>query len=478
MKILLVGQSPLPIKEEGGNRVNAPGVRAWHFAKALTEAGHEVRLVAVQTEIRPLIEPRLIAPRLILHPILGAEITQDNLLARLEAEFKPDALVAASVWPSYLVALFGSADLPFWADLFGSPLAEGQAKAALYANDSLIEPFARFETTVLARADVVSGVSSYQEYALVGGLAGQGRLNRHTYGYRLAYTIPAALDERVLAHDQTVLRAKIVPENAFVVLWSGGYNTWTDVDTLFAGLESAMLQTPRLHFVSTGGALPPHDSLTYPHFQSLVETSAYRDRYHLLGWLPYEVLQNYYYESDLGIILDKWSYEGVLGSRTRLLDWLKYGLPAAVTLSAELTRKLGQAGLAFPFPHGDGPMLGKLLLELANNPAKLKEAGQRGKDYVLRNFNYMTACAPLRAWAENPRRAPDAGQPRPFTLANSNQELEKQLAIYKSQLEAKNSQIAALETWAHEMEATIKQQENGPRTSFNNLLVKIKRGPK
>ncbi|MEI6043473.1 MAG: glycosyltransferase, partial [Chloroflexota bacterium] len=414
MRILLLGQSPLPV--EGGNQINAPGVRAWHFGRALAQAGHRVRLVAIQTKTGKVDEPHEVAPGLVLQPATETEITAQGLLTRLEAEFEPDGLIGASVWPSYLLALFGSTEKPLWGDLFGSPLAEGQAKAALYGDDRLIEPFARFEATVLERADAVSGVSRYQEYALVGALAAHGRLNRYTYGRPLAYNIPAALDDELLPHDCTVIRGTVVPEDAFVVLWSGGYNTWTDVETLFAGLEGAMSQNPRLHFVSTGGALPPHDSLTYPHLQTLIENSPYRERYHLLGWLPYEGLQNYYYESDLGIILDKWSYEGVLGSRTRLLDWLKYGLPAAITLTAELTQELAQVNLAFPFPHGDGPALTRLLSELATNPAKLQSARERASDYAMQNFHYLKTCAPLLAWAEAPRRASDAGQTRPLTL--------------------------------------------------------------
>ncbi len=470
MKILLLGQAPLPI--EGGKQINAPGVRAWHFAQALAEAGHTIRLVAVQTGTITSPPAQEISPKITFQVCHEIEITQQNLLIKLDEEFQPDAVIGASVWPSYLLALFGPPEKPFWGDLFGSPLAEGQAKAALYQDNSLIEPFARFEATVLARCDAVSGVSSYQENALVGALAVQGRLNYQTYGYRFAYTIPAALDAEILPHDQIVIRGSLVPENAFVVLWSGGYNTWTDVGTLFAGLEGAMAQNSDLHFVSTGGALPPHDSLTYPHFQSLIENSLHKDRYHLLGWLPYEGLQNYYYESNLGIILDKWSYEGILGSRTRLLDWLKYELPAALTLSAELTRKLGAAKLAFPFPHEDAPKLSQLLLELSRNPARLKEASTRGRDYVLRNFHYNVACAPLTAWADNPRRAPDAGQNRPILLSGSNLETEKQLASYKSQLEAKNAQITALEKWAGNMEIALKQHNNSLLGKAINKLRK------
>lgn len=472
-RILLLGQSPLPI--EGGNKVNAPGVRAWHFARALAEVGHSVRLLAIQGGIGEVKgEKREVGPNIVLQSATEVEITQGELIAQIEAEFAPDALVGASVWPSYLAALFGSAEKPLWGDLFGSPLAEGQAKAALYNDNSLIEPFARFEAAVLNRADALSGVSGYQEKALVGALAAQGRLNKYTYGYHLAYSIPAALDEEILPHDQKLLRGTVVPEDAFVVLWSGGYNTWTDIDTLFAGLEGALALNPKIHFVSTGGALPPHDSLTYPRLQSLIESSPYRERYHLLGWLPYEGLQNYYYESDLGIILDKWSYEGMLGSRTRLLDWLKYGLPAAVTLTAELTEELAQAGLAFPFPHGNGSALAALLTDLSTKPEKLKAACEQASQYAMNTFSYRKVCVPLVEWAATPRRAPDAGKPRLFALSGGGQETEKQLVFYKSQVEAKNAQIAELEKWAHEMEAQLKQNSRASR-ALSQILGKLKR---
>ena len=45
------------------------------------------------------------------------------------------------------------------------------------------------------------------------------------------------------------------------MLWSGGYNLWTDVDTLFRGLEAAMARNPKVHFLSTGGAIDGTDTL-------------------------------------------------------------------------------------------------------------------------------------------------------------------------------------------------------------------------
>ena len=473
----MVGQAPLPPElTDQSARLSAPGIRAWHFARALHEAGHTIALVSVtsgvSTEAVTLGElARELAPGLTLYSLSEINITNQNALGQLVTEFQPDAVVGASVWPSYLAALFVPPALPFWGDLFGSPLAEGQAKAVVIGDDSVLEPFARFEATVLSRADRVSAVSSYQAYATVGALATHGRLNRATDGYPLVYTVPATLDPVVLPPAATTfLRGKVVPDEVFVVLWSGGFNTWTDVDTLFAGLDGAMASCPQLHFVSTGGSLPPHDSQTYPHFQTLVAGSAYQDRYHLLGWQPYEGLHNYYLESDLGIVLDRWSYEGVLGSRTRLLDWLLYGLPVALTVTAELTEELVAAELAFSFPHGDSKALAALLIRLAGQPATLRNKREAARQYVTDRFAYRVACQPVVEWAERPCSAPDAGQPRPSFANGSNPVLERRLADYEAQIVAKNAQIVALEKWAGEMEQRLKETHKGWKGFLQRLF--------
>jgi len=44
-------------------------------------------------------------------------------------------------------------------------------------------------------------------------------------------------------------RGEKVPNDAFAVLWSGGFNTWADPDTLASGLILAMGREPRIHFV-------------------------------------------------------------------------------------------------------------------------------------------------------------------------------------------------------------------------------------
>jgi glycosyltransferase involved in cell wall biosynthesis len=464
-KVLLIGQGKLPpeLSPDEAEKISAPSIRAWHWAKAISEAGHSVKLISIHpsTSGNPAKTINHQSSIINLQPVNESEITSGGL-QKICDEFAPDAIVGVSVWASYLAALYAPENIPLWGDLFGSPLAEGQAKAVVTGDDSVIEPFARFERAVLRRADKISTVSRYQDYATIGAVATHGRLNRHTDGYRFTSVIPATLDPTTLPPaSEKFLRGKVVPDDAFVVLWSGGFNTWTDIATLFEGLEKAMAQNRRLHFVSTGGALPPHDAQTYPRFENLVANSAYRERFHLLGWRPFAELHNYYLESDIGIILDRWSYEGLLGSRTRLLDWALYGLPAVVTVTAELTEELTRNGLAYSFPHGNALALAGLLARLANEPSLLQEAKTRTPDFVKSRYGYIIACKSLLDWLQNPHRAPDAGQELPALGTATDTALERQLTAYRAQIEAKNVQISELESWAHDLESRLQARNGG-----------------
>ena len=70
----------------------------------------------------------------------------------------------------------------------------------------------------------------------------------------------------------------------------------------------------------------------------------------------------------------------------------------------------------------------------------------------------MTRCD--LASAAKPERAPDAGQLKLPLAGAADTGLQKQLASLTSQVEQKNIQIAELEKWAHEMEASL-NNKNG-----------------
>ena len=167
-------------------------------------------------------------------------------------------------------------------------MAEKQGQAArTKCDDHLVEAW-RKESLVARRADKLSTVSRPQLHALLGEMASIGRLNRFTFHYHFAHHIPEACHPAFLVpidpKANPVLRGPVVPPDAFVILWSGGYNYWTDPKFLFDFIEGAMAADSRIHYVSTGGAIEGYNNETYNEFVKHVETSTHRDRYHLLGW--------------------------------------------------------------------------------------------------------------------------------------------------------------------------------------------------
>jgi hypothetical protein len=58
------------------------------------------------------------------------------------------------------------------------------------------------------------------------------------------------------------------------VLWCGGYNVWTDVDTLFQALNQAMEKDPRIHYVSAGEGVRLANNNSYERFLEMIASSA------------------------------------------------------------------------------------------------------------------------------------------------------------------------------------------------------------
>jgi glycosyltransferase involved in cell wall biosynthesis len=433
LRILLVSTGPMPF--DGFNRVYAMGVRTLHLLRLLLRRGHQVTLISIEALAGQTPSPFNqfeLPDRLFLNseqtrelqnwfpdtPLQGltyyslpAQRLQDHhLLAQISQEFSPESLIAIGSYAAFLATRV-NLTIPMWADLCGSYMTEGQAKAATYNDDTFLDHFLKMETVILGHFDFFSAVSDAQKFAMVGELGLSKRLNRLNYGQDLVWTIPISSDSAPAARPEStkkIIRGIQCPEDAFILLWSGGFNTWTDIDTLFKGMNLAMESHPELYMIITGGQIEGHDELTFPRFQALVETSAYKDRFIFAGWVESADLGAYYTESDLGIILDKWSYEGLLGSRSRVLEWAGYELPVISTVTSQLLQELDAAGLLFSFKHEDSQALAAELGKVIRNRSNLPAIGQHLRCFVQEHYEAERVFQPLLAWAETPRRAGDS----------------------------------------------------------------------
>jgi glycosyltransferase involved in cell wall biosynthesis len=139
----------------------------------------------------------------------------------------------------------------------------------------------------------------------------------------------------------------------------------------------------------------------------LVARSPYAARYHLLGWRPWQEIPGYYRLADIGVSIDALHYETILGTRTRLVEMLAYGLPAITSEGCELSYLLPvrQAGLNFAV--GDWSQLAAHLLRLANQPPELSALRAAGRRLVESDLSFATTTAAFRSWVAAPRVAPD-----------------------------------------------------------------------
>jgi glycosyltransferase involved in cell wall biosynthesis len=389
-----------------GQRMEAANYRTWQLVEPLLRDGHDVYLVAgrigadfVESSSPPVIDGRLTHVRWRFSQPFWIRGLQD-----LHDAFLPDCVVGIT----FLGALRATqlrTKAPLWLDIYGDQMAEMQAKAAVVRSDRGIATQLGFLRQVLRGGDAFSTCSGAQRHALLGQLAMVGRLNRATFGYEMAHVMPpgASLPER--CPDKGALRGAIVDPAATIALWCGGYNTWTDVDTLYRGLEMAMEADRRLHFVSVGGALAGCDS--YSRFEAMVAASPHRERFHLLGWRPASEVPAFYADADIGLTLDAACYEAELGTRTRLAEMMSFGLPIVTTLACELSYVIRDQRLGRTFAIGDWRQMAHHLNDLCQRQAHRLEIGRRARSYVGEALSLEQTTAPLRDWVQAPTRAPD-----------------------------------------------------------------------
>ena len=413
-KLLIIGMGPLFDKDI--TNFGGQCLRTWCLTQPLLQDGHAVRLVTL-----PINDPTadMSTAALVRRNCLDFEYQAfSNLdfhyihttLTDVARSFEPDAIVGINSIPAWVASQL-PLRVPLWADLFGYEMAEKQGQAAVTESDQYLADAWRREALIARRADKISTVSRPQLHALLGEMASIGRLNQYTFQYHFAHRIQTAYHPVFAAPPEPspypALRGKVVPRDAFVLLWSGGYNYWTNPQMLFEFLEQAIAGNPRIHYVSTGGAIGGYNTRTYDDFQALIDGSAFKNNYHLMGWVPAGELPGIYAESDLGLSVDEPNYETLFGARNRLNNMMAAGVPVLTTYGTEISQIIEEASCGLVAPPNDPDALAQAVLEIADKPIHLKDLAIKCREFALKTFAPEVVCEPLRTWANAPELSPD-----------------------------------------------------------------------
>lgn len=424
-RVLLLGYHPPQLMGEA--KIEAAHYRTWQFLQPLLDDGHQLCLCAgAEGEAPPTFAmPAAWQERLTYRYIPFGQKGWIATLQQAHDTFAPDCIVAVN-FSHCLYATRLQSDRPIWMDIYGDMLTIMQAAAFRAQSDRGLATMVGFMRQILQRGDIFSGCGRPQQHLTVGELAMTGRLNRHTFGYEFTRIIlpgsPPTADLLVTDGNgkEWLAQFSIQPDH-FVVLWCGGYNTWTDIDTLFAGLEQAMAANSHIHYLSVGANTYGGPDNVYDRFLHLIEKSPHRDRFHMLGWRPWSEMAAFYQSSDVGVNIDALHYETLYGTRTRLVEMIAAGLPVITSLGAELSYLLREAGVALTFAVGDAAGLGQQVLALSQDKSYRHQMAAAAATYATHDLSFYQTTAPLRQWVLHPTIAPDQ---RPKSFAETRKQWE------------------------------------------------------
>lgn len=407
-RVLVAGVGPIP--PDRPEKIYAPGLRLWGLADELEKHGHEVILAEAMFAGKSYgaapSTGELAGRNIQLHVVSLDPAAAAEEFRSIAAAKPLDAAISSTDVMNCALAL-AQLPCPIWTDLLGHPMAERQMLARIHGSDDGLASQWLMVLPALLASDRFSACSERQKAALLGELGAVGRLNQHTAGLQLVDVIPQVLIPPDTPAPQGLVRGRLVKEGEFAVLHSGGYNTWMDEETLFKGLELAMSRDVRVHFVSVGGAISGHNEKTYEVFQGRVARSRFKDRYHFEGWKTPGEVAGYYAECDAAVNVDHFSTEGLLGTRTRILEWAAAGLPIVASALSDLTEDLADRDLILTFGFGDAMGLSEKILSVARNREDSRARAERAKTFVEAEYGAAKVAECVLKWLENPLPSPD-----------------------------------------------------------------------
>ncbi len=396
-RILLVGNGPLP--QSDPESLGFPQLRCAQFLQALA-VEHEVGVILLQGAEQSLPQDLQCCA---IQP--GSSRWLEQAQAFRDG-FAPDVVVGGGPYDAARLASLLAGECPLWIDIPGDPFAEAQAKAGHSGESGHTREMLGAYGVALKRADAFSVVSSAQRHALQGQLGLLGRLEVAPMDHEWLHVLPVGYDFGPL--PQQPPRAS--PAAELVVALCGGYNTWTDGESLLQGLLLAMGGAPGLRVLSTGGAIAGHHSKTYTAFKSGALASPFADRFSFHGWVSHSELPGILKVAHVGLCLDRPGVEPELGSRTRVLFYIHQGLSVVATTRTELCGELAEKGLIFGVPVQDSAALAKVLIALCERATTGEEVA-RAQAVLEASFLPAKIFSTLQDWVKNPRRVSPGKDP-------------------------------------------------------------------
>jgi glycosyltransferase involved in cell wall biosynthesis len=377
-----------------GERLAGPEIRAWEFAKALSE-DYEVTLAAKR------------AAEGERDGIPTIPSTRSRLL---RAATHHDAVLSVCI-PPYLLALRGSAGLLTIADQYDPHEQELATLAGGRARERKLRVRAAVQALQLRNADVVLCASERQRSELrrvAGELLGDGRSLDPV-------VVPFGIPESPPRSRERPLRARFpqIAAGDKVVLWWGSVWRWLDAGTAVRAFAQIAAKRPDVKLVITAGKAP--DAGAGRLFDTAEQARALARKLGVLDrtvffydeWIAYERRHQHLHEADLGLTLHRHAAEARLAARARYMDYLWAELPCVLGRGDQTAEELAAAGFATLLDSPSPDELAATLLSILDDRERLADARAAGQRLAA-EYRWSAVGARLRAALASapPARAP------------------------------------------------------------------------
>lgn len=376
-----------------------PAIRAWHLAEVIA-ARHEVTLAStVAATLR--------------HPHMDVHVVGDRdlgaLVARADAVFAPTSVVRRH-------PVVVDAGKPLAIDMYIPTHLENLEPAGRSRRqhaDDVAHQVATI-TEDLVAGDFFLCASERQRDFWIGALAPAGRVNPDVYAddptlRRLIDVVPFGLPAEPPVPAGPVLRRRfdaIGPHDP-VIVWGGGVYEWFDPLTLVRAVDRVRRSVPAVRLVFLGMRNP---NPSIPEMGVARRLRALSGQLGLTGshvffndeWVPYDQRGGYLLDADVAVSTHLDHVEARFSFRTRVLDYLWAARPMVLTAGDALSELVGARGLGITVAPGDVTSLEHALVRLLTE-------GLPGADFaaVSAGFRWPVVAAPLLAWCDESRVAPD-----------------------------------------------------------------------
>ncbi|MEE8324390.1 MAG: glycosyltransferase [Candidatus Humimicrobiaceae bacterium] len=247
----------------------------------------------------------------------------------------------------------------------------------------------------------------------LGMLAALNRVNPFAYNIdptmkRMISVVPFGLPSNRPIHTEDVLKGKVkgINKGDFVIIWGGGIYNWFDPLTLVKAMAAVKEKRSDIKLFFMGVKHPNPEVKALQMVNDTVELAKKLELYDEniffnFGWVDYGERQNYFLESDAGIITHPEHIETRFSFRTRILDYLWAGLPIISTEGDHLSDLVKINRLGLVTKEGSAEELAEAILKLAGD-SKFHQECVENTTRIAADFTWDKVCRPIIDFCRDP----------------------------------------------------------------------------